>query len=399
MGVELRRFRAFQIRHHLRTQLVLRHGGRQLLLLVEIVFNGLPEGEILLRQRGVQLLDVGVVHLFQIFLDQHTVTGGLVALHELPESQALPQVLVLQNGVGPHDRGTDIAVAHLLHEGGGGVVGDHVVELHHPAPQIRGVGEVLLHPVFLALGGLGDLHLEVQLHLDFAVVKIVLELQTGGLFILSGAAGDLIPAADEGVHPLDQGVEELVFVGLDGLFPENVEDLGGGDLVPFDLGDQIGVLGEVLQGTHGDIPAEFDGHDLLPFLDELGGIAGQNVEAGQSVLDRVDPGLVDGAQHIALLQFHRGLSVLHQREDRGKRGVRGRGGNLAFLRGGLYGLGAFFGLSGRGVLRCHVLGFCHAISSFLLCKGRAGGHQVIFCRRWRYAMHSFISFLPKRLSM
>ena len=66
----------------------------------------------------VQVADVLVRGHLGKFFAKEGITDLLTALDVFPKGQTFLEILILQNGVGANDRGTDIVASQLLHKGG-----------------------------------------------------------------------------------------------------------------------------------------------------------------------------------------------------------------------------------------------------------------------------------------
>ena len=287
-----------------------RHEGLAVLGLGEDHFVGdlrrhiVPENAVLHGESRKHLVEVGVVHLLGGVFDRQFVPGALVALDELPESDALAQVAVLVDRVGVHDRGSDVVLPHHLHEGGGGVGGNDLFQVFEAFPEFGFLVRILLRP--FDLGGGGDLHIQTDLSahrrgLEFALVGE--DRRRRGAPVL---ADRVVAARNEDVESVDQRVDEAVLVGLHRLVAENVQDLGRRNGVALDLTDIVGVLGKMPHRAAGDVARQFNRQNRLVFLDESAGFADDVVERDDAVLDDLDPrGVQRFAHHLAL---HRDLA-------------------------------------------------------------------------------------------
>ena len=137
--------------------------------------------------------------------------------------------------------------------------------------------------------------------------EVVAELQGGDGGVHTALQHGVAPLIHKGVKTQKEGVDKLVFVGLDRLVAVHVQDFARRDDVALHLGNQVGMLGEVTHRAAGDIPREFDRKHLFFFTQLSLRVADNRVEDGQCLFHRPDPGLVQRPQEVTT--GHRQLSV------------------------------------------------------------------------------------------
>ena len=257
------------------------------------------ENAVLHGESRKHLVEEPIVDLFGGVLHRQFVSRALVTLDKLPERDALAQVAVLVDGVGVHNGGTDIVFPHRFGERRIGVARNHLFDMFEPIPEF-GLFARVFRGSALDLRGGGDLHIQIDFSLDRRRLEPGLVGENRGRRRASVLADRVVTARNEDVQPVDQRIDETVFVGLHRLVPEDVQDLRRGDGVALDAADVVGVLGEVTETATGDIVRQFDREDGVVLLDEPTRLADHVVERNDAILDDLDPGLVEGfAHHLA----------------------------------------------------------------------------------------------------
>ena len=102
----------------------------------------------------------------------------------------------------------------------------------------------------------------------------------------------------------------------------HVQELQRDDLVILgDRLDHVGMLGEVLDGSLSNISGKLNGKDLIHVLDHDGGMADDQIQVRNRLLDPIDPFRVDISMYGASLQRRRNVRSRHQHLGIGIRGT------------------------------------------------------------------------------
>ena len=136
---------------------------------------------VLQSEGGVKLVKILLVGLESGLLVLDLDTYLLVALDELPEDEALLEVLVLHNGVGAHYGGANVVSAKSLYDSGALVGGNDVVKLTYSVRkgELTGAGVV-------GVCRLGDLNAEGDLSVGGTALKLGVEIKGGGVLKVLG---------------------------------------------------------------------------------------------------------------------------------------------------------------------------------------------------------------------
>ena len=193
-----------------------------------------------------QIMDIICRRLHRIVFHVDLIAHLVVAQDILPHGEAGLQVHILHDGVGTHDGRLDEVVAQGGAELGALVAFQGLLQLLHTLPD--GVTTVICG-FQTAFGVDGDLDIH---QVSLMIIDLIFHLQRVDLFVLLHLGQLLITDHDEDVKPVDQGIDEPVFVGLQALFLMDVQDLGrcDGALLLIHALDQVRVLGEMLDGLH-----------------------------------------------------------------------------------------------------------------------------------------------------
>ena len=284
-----------------------------------ILNDAVVEFGILQSHGGIQITDVLIRGHFGVLLGCRGEAGLIKALQVLPKIQAHSHVLVLQDRIGADHGGTDVVFTQRLHVGGGHIGGYRIVD---PLDASQGLSESFVG-LLLCLGQIGRGRGQIDTQMDLGVIpvdeisRIMLELSSITKLVhplgSATALQHLISLIHKRGKTNQQGVDELVLVGQEGLFMMHVQKLQRNDLVI--LGDRlnhIGVLGEVLDGFLGNISGKLDGEDLIHILDHDGGMADDQIQVGDGLLDPIDPLRVDVSMYGASLQRRRNVRSRYQ---------------------------------------------------------------------------------------
>ena len=123
---------------------------REQLNVLALLHDTLIELSVLQRHGGIQVGDVLVRRLFGKLVAYKGIAHLVKAFNELPKQEAFLKVFVFEDRVGADHGGSDIGLAHSLHEGGGHVGVQGLADTLDTREDLGVLGVQLL----IGLGGL-----------------------------------------------------------------------------------------------------------------------------------------------------------------------------------------------------------------------------------------------------
>ena len=278
---------------------------------VALVGNEAFEHRVVVDEVGVHLRHVLVVERQRGVLHLDAVTHLVVALHELPQLEALTVIRVLHNQVGALDGAVHRrAPLHDLAKRAAAQRHDqaaHAVDAHE---GIHVVG-VVLGEVLAVL----HRHLDVVLDLLVRIADLAVHGEAVADLVARGPEDHVRALIHEGEQALDQVVYETVLIQVVGFGHVHVQDLGGVHAPVVRGRQELRVLTEMPHAVGRDFLGQRNRHHLFLGGDEAPRLLDDTVDGVERILDYRDPLPVDDLDQLFALLIDGGVGSLRQLEE------------------------------------------------------------------------------------
>ena len=249
------------------------------------------------RQRGVRHLDA-VAHL-------------VVALHELPQLEALTVIRVLHDQI----RALNGAAHHRtpLHE----LAKRAATQRHDQATHAVDAHEGI-HVVSVVLGEvLTILHRHLDVVLDFLVrvADLAVHGEAVAHLVARGPEDHVRTLIHEREQALDQVIHETVLIQVVGFGHAHVQDLGWVHAAVVGRSQELRVLAKMPHAVGRDLLCQRNRHHLLLGGDEAPRLLDHVVDGIERILDHRDPPLVYHLDQLFALLIDGGFGGLRQLEE------------------------------------------------------------------------------------